>query len=317
MPDNQKFDILGLGAVAVDDLLYVDEYPPAESKVRVCRRQRQCGGLTGTALVAAARLGARCAYGGRLGNDELSQFVIERMGREGVDLSVRAVRPDARPAHSTIVVDQRNKTRTIFAYLESDLGPDPHEPAAEVIRAARVLLLDHHGLEGSIRAARIARESGIPVVADVERDPGGPFNELLALIDHLVISERFARQLTGADNPRDATARLLCGDRRVAVVTCGAAGSWHAEKDILELPRHCPALAVEVADTTGCGDVFHGAYCAALAEGRTLAERVIFATAAAALKAAQPGGQAGCPTRRAVEEFLAARPEGVLRPDCS
>ena len=157
-------------------------------------------------------------------------------------MSVRAARPDARPAHSTIIIDQRHKTRTIFAYLESEVGPDPHEPAAEVIRAARVLLVDHHGLEGSIRAARIARESGMPVVADVERNPGGPFDELLALVDHLVVSERFARQLTGADDPAEAAAELLCGDRQAVVVTCGAAGSWYVEKDRREPPHHCPGV---------------------------------------------------------------------------
>ena len=93
-----RFDILGFGAVAVDDLIYVDVYPPAESKVRVHHRLRQCGGLTGTALVAAARLGASCAYVGLLGNDELSEYVLECFAREGIDAShcVRRSRPDRR-----------------------------------------------------------------------------------------------------------------------------------------------------------------------------------------------------------------------------
>ena len=110
-----RFDVLGLGAVAVDDLLYVDQYPPPEGKVQVLDRQRQCGGLTGTALVAAARLGSRCAYAGVLGDDELSHFVIDSLAREGVELAYRAERADARPAHSTIIVDRLRGTRTIFS----------------------------------------------------------------------------------------------------------------------------------------------------------------------------------------------------------
>jgi len=73
---NRAIDILGLGAVAVDDLLYVSSYPPADSKVHVTSTDRQCGGLTATALVAAARLGCVCAYAGVVGTDENSEFAL-------------------------------------------------------------------------------------------------------------------------------------------------------------------------------------------------------------------------------------------------
>ena len=203
------FDILGFGAVAVDDLLYVDDYPPAESKVRVRHRLRQCGGLTGTALVAAARLGASCAYVGLLGNDELSKYVVDCFAREGIDTTHCVRRAQARPAHSTIIVDEHHKTRTVFASLAGDIGADAQSPPAELIRSARVILVDHHGLEGTIRAARIARLSGVAVVADFERKPEGNFDELLALVDHLVISARFAAELTGNTEPRPGGVSLV------------------------------------------------------------------------------------------------------------
>jgi sulfofructose kinase len=298
-----NFDILGFGAAAVDDLLYVAEYPPAESKVRVRGRIRQCGGLTGTALVAAARLGARCAYVGSLGSDELSQYVIECFSREGIDTAYCVRRDNAMPAHSTIIVDESNKTRTVFALLAGRIGADPALPRAEMIRSARVILVDHHGVEGTIRAARIARESGASVVADFERVPEGNFAELLALVDHLVISRRFAKELTGKIDPAMAALALWTPNRRAVVITCGDQGSWFLGADFAK-PIHCPARKVEVLDTTGCGDVFHGAYAAALAQGKTLKECVEYASAAAALKAAQRGGQAGCPTLKQVEEFL-------------
>ncbi len=301
------FDVLGCGAVAVDDLLYVEGYPPAESKVRVLHRQRQCGGLTGTALVAAARLGARCAYVGRLGDDELSLYVIDHLTREGIDLSFRAACPDARPAHSTIIVDQQHQTRTIFASLDSAIGPDPHWPHAELIQDSRVLLIDHHGLPGTLRATRIAREAGVAVVADLERDPGPPFAEILALVDHLVISAAFAEKLTSAADPARAAERLWHTDRQAVVVTCGADGCWYTNGAAARQAQHCPALPVDVVDTTGCGDVFHGAYSAALARGETLSRRVVLASAAAAVKATQRGGQAGCPSLQQVEDLLAER----------
>ena len=108
------FDILGLGCTAVDDLIYVENYPAADSKVRVRRRERQGGGLTGTALVAAARMGARCQYAGGLGSDELSRFIERRLQEEGIGLEHLDRRDDARPVHSVIVVDESRHTRTIF-----------------------------------------------------------------------------------------------------------------------------------------------------------------------------------------------------------
>ena len=82
-----QIDILGLGAVAVDDVICVEGYPPADVKAQVIGRQRRFGGLTGIALVTAARLGARCAYAGTLGRDELSCFALESLKREKIDVS--------------------------------------------------------------------------------------------------------------------------------------------------------------------------------------------------------------------------------------
>ena len=308
MPESQfpQFDVLGFGAVAVDELLLVDRYPPAESKVRVRRREQQCGGLTGTALVAAARLEARCAYVGVIGDDELSHLVLNRLAREGIELAHAVHRRDACPAHSTIVVDLGCNTRTVFAGMDGCLGADDSRPAAGLIEAARCILIDHHGVEGSLRAARIARAAGVPVVADFERRPEGAFDELLAEVDHLVVGQRFAEQLSGEGHPGRAAERLAAAGRRAAVVTCGADGCWFADGRASEsvAADHQPAFPVNVADTTGCGDVFHGAYCVAIARAASQRAAVRFASAAAALKAEHVGGQSGCPTLDEVETLL-------------
>ncbi len=160
MTTNDTIDVLGLGCTAVDDLLYLDAYPAADSKAPVRDRQRQCGGLTLTALVAAARLGCRCAYTGMLGDDELSQFVVRRLVEEGIDVAHVCPRPDARPVRSTIIVDRGRRTRTILFEVGKTLGADTNWPPEELIRHARVLLVDQFGAEGMIRAARIARAAG-------------------------------------------------------------------------------------------------------------------------------------------------------------
>jgi sugar/nucleoside kinase (ribokinase family) len=305
MTTDACFDVLGLGCVAVDDLLYVAAYPSPDAKEQVRRRERQCGGLTGTALVAASRLGARSAYAGVLGFDADSQFVVDCFQREQIDVTHLVRRMDARPIRSTIIVDESQQTRTIFFDLSGSVGATPGLPAAELVRSSRVLFVDHYGLEGMSHAARIARAAGIPVVADLERDEWPGFTELLALVDHLIVSRRFAAKLTGAVDPATAVDKLWQAGRQAAVVTCGADGCWYRDSTLGEGPRHHPAFPVEAVDTTGCGDVFHGAYAAALARQLDLLGRVRFASAAAALKATRFGGQAGIPTRQATESFLA------------
>lgn len=295
-------DVLGLGAVAVDDLLYVDAYPPPDAKTPVRARDRQGGGLTGTALVTAARLGARAAYAGVLGDDDLSAFALHRFMEEGVDVTFTARRPGATTIHSTIIVDRSRGTRNIFYEAEGFIGAATDWPDPAVIGRARVLFVDSVGLEGMIRAARIAREGKVPVVADLEREGHPRLPELVELADHLVVPVEFACSYSGQSDPAQAARVLHTSRRSAVVVTCGADGAWFIGEDDPD-PRHQPAFPVTVADTTGCGDVFHGAYAAMLARGLGLAARVRVAAAAAALKAARPGGQAGIPGWDAVREL--------------
>jgi ribokinase len=305
-PGLPPWDVLGLGCVAVDDLLYVDGYPPADQKTPILRRERQCGGLTATALVTAARLDSRCAYAGTLGGDDLSRFVLDRFAQEGIDTRWVVRREAARPVASTIIVDERGGTRNIFYDLTGAQGAADDAPAEVLIRGSRVLLVDHFGIPGMIRAGTVAREAGVAVVADLERDDLPGSAELLALADHVIVSADFALRLTGAPHPAEALGRLWATGRAVVVVTDGAAGCWFQEGPNAN-PCHQPAYGVKVVDTTGCGDVFHGAYASGLARGLALAERVRLAAATAALKATAPGGQTGIPNLATVERFLAAQ----------
>jgi sulfofructose kinase len=300
-------DILGLGAVAVDDLFYLDEYPRPDTKVRVVRRERHGGGLTGTALVAAARMGRCCAYAGALGGDELSRFILDGLAGERVDTASVVVRADARPFHSTILVDLKGLTRTILSDATGVIGADPSGPAEEVIRSARVLFVDHVGLAGMVRASRIARAAGIPVVADFERRLEPPFDELLVLADHPVVPIEFAREIAGAADGVSAVRALWHESRAAVVVTDGTNGSWYTSREQPGRVFHQPAFRVQTVDTNGCGDVFHGCYAAGLCEGMPMRERVRFAAAVAAVKAAQRGGQKGIPSRADAERFIVER----------
>ncbi|MFN8372860.1 MAG: PfkB family carbohydrate kinase [Anaerolineae bacterium] len=298
----QQWDILGIGSATVDDLLFLPSFPTPDTKNQLERVERYGGGLVATALVAAARLGTCAAFAGVLGEDDISQWVAADLAREGVDVAQVVRRDDARPIHAFIVVESTSGTRTIMYTVDGRTGADDHLPDEAAIRAAGVLLVDDVGTDAIIRPVRIARASGIPVVADFEFTTNPT---LIALPDHLIVSERYAARATGATTPADAARKLWHDQREVVVITCGAAGCWYcAGGEVI----HQPAFPVQVVDTTGCGDVFHGAYAAALSWRLPLEERIRFATATAALKATQAGGRKGIPTREQVETFLAKQP---------
>jgi sulfofructose kinase len=299
-----RWDVLGCGAVAVDDLLYVDRFPEADTKVPVRSEQRQGGGLTATAMVAASRLGAVSAFMAALSDDELSRFSVQELEREGVDCSPILYRQGARPYHSRVVVALSSGTRTIIYSAAGVTFPGPEDFPEELIGSCRVLFLDQCGAAAVPRATDFARARGIPVVSDIERIIGQATEALLERADHLIIGVGLGRQVTGRQDPPGIAAALARPDRSCCAVTAGAQGCWYSEQ--AGAVRHFPAFHVEVVDTTGCGDVFHGAYAASIARGDGVDRAIQVATAAAGLKATQPGGRSGIPDRVTVERFLEA-----------
>lgn len=297
-----KFDILGFGACSVDDVLYVDEFPQPDGKTRVQERHRFGGGLAGTALVAASRLGASAAWCGVLGDDELSHFSRDELVREGVDISAVQFVTEARPHYSVVIVEKGSGSRSILACRDGVTPFPPAEITHELISSCRLLFVDHTAVETSLRAAALARELGVPVVADIERVDIPRLGELLTSIDHLIVSVETARKLSGKPNPKRACSALIGYGASCVALTNGEHGCWFAERG--GEVQHQAAFKVDVVDTTGCGDVFHGAYMASLVRGEPMDVSIRFASAVAALKARQLGGRSGIPSRTAVEEFL-------------
>jgi sulfofructose kinase len=302
---DKRWDVLGFGAVAVDELIYVDQYPQLDEKVPILRICRQGGGNTATALVTVARFGLRAAYCGVLGDDELSSFSINELEREGVDTSLIIHRKEANPFLAFVIVDITNGKRSIAYSGEGVMEPDPNEISEELISSGRVLFVDHKAVKIGLHAAHFAKRNNIPIVGDFEGQINPDLVELIKLVDHLIIGVDFARHLTGMDNRQDIFHLLSNPNRPCCVITEGENGCWYSEfgGEICDFP----AYKVKVQDTTGCGDVFHGAYAAAISQGEVVHRAIQLATAAAGMKALQPGGRAGIPSLTSVEKFIKER----------
>ena len=302
----KAFDLFGFGVAAVDDLIETRFFPQPGSKVEVFSRARQGGGLCATALVAAARLGLRCMYGGFLGRNELSEFTRQTLRDEGIEVLEEMPFPDAEPFHSIILVDRSTGERTILYSRENVVGLRSHHVRADLIATSRALFVDHFSPEGTLYACQVARKFGIPIIADIESVNEAGVREVMAMTDHLIMPTRLAIELTGCDDV-ESLVISLAQQRACTAVTDGPRGCWYVEGGGDLQVRHQPAFEVEVVDTTGCGDVFHGAYAAGLLSGRTIADSIRFASAAAAIKATRRGGQLGIPDCETVERFLAER----------
>jgi sugar/nucleoside kinase (ribokinase family) len=252
-------------------------------------------------MAAAGHVGGRVAYVARFGTDELSEYIKKSLGQWNVDVS-NIIAGEGQPFHSTIIIDDTG-SRTIF-YDASQFRPVTELPES-LLADTRVLFLDYLVDPPPIEIARKAKQLGVPIVADIEGRRES-CRAMLPLIDHLIVSEEFARWATNVDDLATACA-TLAGDRRAAtIVTAGSAGCYLATASRPK-PQHLPAFLVNATDTNGCGDTFHGAYALALARQLSPKDAALFATAAAALKASGKGGWSSLPTAQEVRAFLAAR----------
>jgi len=295
-------DVLGFGCATIDELFFIEEWPVADRKIPIGRRETQGGGLGATALIAAARIGARCSYAGMLGRDETCARITELLLAEGIDVDLIAYDKEAGAVRAWVFVDSVAQTRNVFMQRPLRIGTPPDSPSEAEIAASRCVFLDHYGGQGNVRVCELARKHNVPVVADFERDNVAGFFDFFPLVSHLILSRGFASRLTNETQP-DQIARALWNDRRqTVIITCGEEGSF-ATQDGRTVSHH-RAFATQVVDTTGCGDCFHGVYCATLAWNWPLGKRIEWASAAASLKAKVSGAQRGLPTRSEVERFL-------------
>jgi sugar/nucleoside kinase (ribokinase family) len=304
MQSQPNWDVVGVGLNAVDFLCVVPHLPAFDTKLRMSRFRLAGGGQVATALVALARWGLRCAYVGKVGEDELGQFTISELEREGVDTRFVKVARGSSSQCAAILIDESSGERTIVWHRPAETELRPDEVPLQLISSARALLIDGHEAAAALAAARAAREVGRAVILDAEEV--SPLTaELLGLTDHCIGTADFVRAFSGKVDLRDGLGAVRGSGPSVAGATLGRAGCAALDEAGLVASA---GFKVPVADTTGCGDVFHAGYLYGLLAGWSLEERLAFANAAAALKCRALGGRAGIPTLEELEAFLADPP---------
>jgi sulfofructose kinase len=306
-----QFDVVGVGLNATDTLIVVPHYPAYAGKAPFQKETIMPGGQVASALAACARLGLRTKYIGAVGEDERGRIQLESLAAAGVDCTDVKVRRNCATQSAYIIVDASTGERTVFWRRDEGLRIDPSEITDEMIARGRLLHIDGHDTPAVARAAGIARGHGIPITVDVDTIYEG-FERVLPLVDYLVASSEFPAAWTGERDPFQALEKLQTEyGMKVAAMTLGAHGSL-ARCDGRFF--YAPAYAVNAVDTTGAGDVFHGAFCYAVLEDMPIGEALDFSNAMAALNCTAPGARGGI--RGMVEiRALMARAERRSHPD--
>ena len=287
MPD---FDVVGVGLNATDTLILLPHFPAYAGKVRFEDDVLSPGGQVASAMVACARLGLRVKYVGTVGDDERARVQMESLRRENINLDDVEVRRNCPNQSAYILVDGSTGERTVLWRRPEGLRMEPARIRPEMITHARLLHIDGHDTPAVERAAGLARQAGIPVTVDVDTIYAG-FERVLPLVDYLVASAEFPTNWTREADPFRALELIQKRfQMRVAAMTLGAHGALaRVEGRYI----YSPGYVVDCVDTTGAGDVFHGAFCYAVLESMPMPEALDFSNAMAALNCTAVGARGG------------------------
>ncbi|NHC15619.1 PfkB family carbohydrate kinase [Motilibacter deserti] len=274
---------LFVGLATLDVVYRVEHVPAADEKVVALSQELAAGGPAANAAVTYAALGGSPVLATALGAHPFAAQAHADLARHGVDVRDALPGLEEPPAVATILVTDGTGERSVVSLGASHQRVGPPEGLARLVREARVLLLDGHHPEPALAAARAARDAGVPVVLDAGswKDV---LDELLPLVDIAACSAAF-RTPEAADE--DATVEGLRerGVPFVAVTHGGGPVRWAspAGSGTVQPP------AVEVRDTLGAGDAFHGALAFAVARGDAFPDALSFAARVASLRCGVPG----------------------------
>ena len=301
--------VLCVGTAAYDLFFPLEGRLEEDRKYEVPAIQESGGGPAANAAFLLSSWGVPAALACVLGDDQFGSRVLEEFRQAGTDLRLTEVRRGASTPLSVILVNRASGSRTLVNRLA------PAEPlrfgaeALEVLAglAPVVLLFDGHQPEASLQAlSLLPRARAILDAGSLRRG-----TELLApQVEFLVPSEAFARAVSGETDLDSQAGRRRCLralaslNGREVVVTLGERGVLYLQGGQV---RHLPAFPVRAVDTTGAGDIFHGAFAYGVLQGWELAETVRFAAAAAALSVTKPGGRASIPALAEVRAALESR----------
>jgi sugar/nucleoside kinase (ribokinase family) len=300
--------ILGIGVCTLDILTHTSTFPATGDVEEANEALVMGGGPVATALAAAASLGTRTTMLDRLGDDWKSGIILEQLKKQGVACDEIKIEPGAQASLASIWVRSSDGARAVRFIRSTARAISAQEINPDLITSHRFVHCNGRHLEASMQAAEICRTSGGKTRLSFDGGANRYRDELLPLMaatDIAIVALEFALSATGEQSPEPAAITLLklCPQAQLIGITDGGNGSWIYPRASEHF--HQPAFPVaQPIDTTGCGDVYHGAFLHALDSGLEIHNAAKIASAAGALNASALGGRGRLPTRKAIEQIL-------------
>lgn len=295
------FKIVGIGANVFDTLYNIPTYPTEDTKMRATASKVAGGGPVATGLVAAQKLGENTAYIGVLSDDNGGKFLKEDFEKYGVDTNLIEIKSGYRSFASVLWLCSDSTSRTCV-FDKGDLPPLVlNDVQKQAIKESEILMVDGNELDAAVEAAKIAKQSGTKVLYDC----GGLYDNverLLALTDIMIPSEEFSLGHTGCNTAEEAAKKLYeTYNPQVVVITQGKKGGLlYDGNDII----YYPIYPAKVVDSNGSGDVFHGAFAAAVTKGYDYLKCCHFSSAVSGLKCTGVGARESVPDFETTKKYL-------------
>lgn len=290
------YDVIGVGVPYLDMVVHIGSLPSLNQTAPISGFQFTGGGKVPTALVAASRLGLSTALVAGLAKDSFGEMIRHDLEKEGIALLTSL--ESGSSAISVVLADEATQSRTIL-YSESEV---PQTTLFDTEEGLDAKLL-HLSASGPVERMAIqwAKKKSIPIMLDADYyDPA--YEEIAGDVTLFIGSEHYFQAWEPDLELAHKLSRIQGMGPSIVIVTLGERGCMLLDQE--GKLYHLPAFTVDVVDTTGAGDVFHGAYAVAYLKGWHAEYCAVFASAASAMKCRSVGGRAGIPTIEEVERFL-------------
>ena len=308
MPDSSGRPlVISLGGINMDLVTFADRLPADGETVVGSRFVTYAGGKGANQAVAVARMGARSAMVGRVGDDMFGPQLIELLRSAGVETGAVGVSEGVSSGIAVISVGEGGQNRIVQVLGANDTcGEEEFDAIAGLLPEASALLLQlETSVALSVRVAELAASVAVPVILDpgpVRPVPPEFYQHVSVITPNETEAEALVgHPVTDLDAARAAADELLNRGAASAVIKLGALGAYWSDGND---GGHVPPFPVTAVDTVAAGDAFNGAMAVALSEGRPLAEAVRWGCAAGALAVTKVGAQDSMPARETVAELL-------------
>ncbi len=288
-----------VGPIFLDRIVKIDRFPEKPIKLVAKSLEKRLGGPAAVASFAVNILGENSELVSRFGDDDAADFLQSELNQYNINFDKSITVNGALSSQSHIFEDSHGE-RMLAVFNEQKLLDEKRLPNFD-FSSGQSFLIDAHWIEAAHYLAKNTYERGINCIVDLDNfSKNKAVEEVVNVSSHPVFSENGLHQYTKEKSIINSLKSLYQANNKFYAVTLGSEGVYWIDKGDI---YHCPAPKVEVRETNGAGDVFHGAFARFIHANKSIQESIELATAAASLKCSRSGGIRAIPNYKELIEF--------------